>query len=125
MKRLFAWVLSLWLLGAAFAVSAESTTADKGGNVTQTTSVYEQVEVLEKMTSVFPDGTALAMIVLGGVMILLAIALLCVFLFGFPRWGLVKNPPVTREKEDDIPPTEDVSEEVPTQAPSVRLEDLF
>ena len=130
MKRFLALLLALWLLATACTVSADTTSAMEGNvtqaeTITQTTAINEEIEVLEKVSAAVPDGTALALIVLGGVMIVLAIVLLCVFLFAFPRWGLMKNPPVVVEEADDVPPTDDVSEEASIQTPSVRLEDLF
>ncbi len=122
MKRCMALLLCVWLLMmGALGVSADSTTATVGGDVTeteiitQTTIYYEevQVEVVEKVRSPYPQGNALACILLGGSFLLLAIALLCVFLFAFPRWGLVESA-VT----EDAPAVQDSAPEEGAQVPT-------
>lgn len=137
MKRCIALLLCVWLfvLGA-FAVAADSTTATVGGDVTQTeiitqtTIYYEEVEVevLEKVKSPYPSGTALVCIVIGVVFLLGAIALVCIYLFAFPRWGLLK-PADTATEENAV--IEDAVQESAEEgkkeekSSSVSLEDLF
>ena len=141
MKRCMALLLCVWLFAAgAFAVTAESTTVGDVTQteiVTQTTIYYEEVEVevLEKVQSPFPGGMSLALIIVGGMFVLVAIALLCVFLFAFPRWGLVKLEKTKAEEneegvvlEDAVLSEEDAEgqaedgEEAPA---TVSLQDLF
>ncbi len=136
MKRWAAFLfVTLLVMTSGMTVWAETTTAETLGDVTQTeiitqtTVIYEEVEVevLEKVHSAFPDGTALALIVIGGVFVLLSVTLLCVFLFAFPRWGLMKAP--KEEPEADAPAAEVSSEdnaaEEAEQSTSVSLQDLF
>ncbi|MBE6757006.1 MAG: hypothetical protein E7552_00440 [Ruminococcaceae bacterium] len=141
MKQWIALLLCVWIaVSGAFAVSAKSTTTDMSGDYTQTevitnTTVYYEdveVEVVEKVHAPYPKGTSLALIILGGVLVIAAIALLCVFLFAFPRWGLIRQP-ATKNEVPAAPLEPAVSEEVPStpieetkEAPStVSLEDLF
>lgn len=119
----------------AFAVSADTTTATMEGDVTRTeiitntTIYYEEVEVevLEKVQSPYPDGTALVCIIVGALFVVVAIALLCIYLFAFPRWGLMKTPQAEDVEEETV--TEDSDTEEKTDGAedtsSVSLEDLF
>ncbi len=137
MKQWIALLLCVCLsVTGAFAVSADSTTATMEGDVTQTeiitntTIYYEEVEVevLEKVQSPYPDGTALACIIVGGLFVVLAIVLLCIYLFAFPRWGLVKTPKAEDVAEEAAVTEENTDEQVTdeAEAPStVSLEDLF
>lgn len=137
MKQWVALLLCVWIaLSGAFAVSAAGTTTDAFADVTQTeiitqTTVYYEeveVEVLEKVQAPYPKGTALALIILGGVLLISAVALLCIYLFAFPRWGLVQ-PSKTKEIPKETVTSEEVSsplvEETPETPSTVSLEDLF
>ena len=130
MKQWIALLSCVWLLAmGAFSVSADSTTASWGDVtqteiVTQTTVFYEkvEVEVLEKVSSPYPSGTALVCIIVGGFFVLLAIALLCVYLFAFPRWGLMTAAGTTTAEDAAVKETAENEGETPS---SVSLEDLF
>ncbi|MBE6768593.1 MAG: hypothetical protein E7549_06745 [Ruminococcaceae bacterium] len=135
MKQWIAFLLCLWLLTlGAFSVAADSTTATVGGDVTQTeiitqtTVYYEEVEVeiLEKVQSPYPDGTALVCIIVGGVFILVAVALVCIYLFAFPRWGLVKSEDaVAQENAATEENTDEEGTDGEEASSTVSLEDLF
>ena len=118
MKRAIALLLCILLVFVgALSVSAEPETtaattvqddADEG-------ETYEY-EVISKERSPYPRGAAMGMLLLGGVMILVAIFLLCIFLFAFPRWGLMKTVPSKKNEtpaDEEATITETPAEEVP------------
>ncbi len=126
MKRTFALLLCVLLIAVgAFTVSAETTaasTTQEGEGTEIVTEIY--YEIVRKDPSPYPQGTALGMLILGGMLILAAVVLLCIFLFAFPRWGLMKNKPIRagkgeEEKNDtltDEVPTVQETEEIPLVA---------
>ncbi len=127
MKKAFALLLCMLLVFVgALSVAAETTTGAVSTTVSveETEETYTEIyEVISDERSPYPQGSALAMLLLGGLLVVLAIALLCIFLFAFPRWGLMKNVPqkkkaVASETAEESPaPTEGTPEERPEESP--------
>lgn len=126
MKKAFALLLCMLLVFVgALSVAAETTTGAVSATapVEETEETYtETYEVISKEQSPYPRGSALAMLLLGGLLVVLAVALLCIFLFAFPRWGLMKNVPqkektVESETTDDVPTQAEDPEEQPEESP--------
>ena len=124
MKRALALLLCILLVFVgALAVSAESetTTATTVQDDVEEGEVYEY-EVITKERSPYPRGAAMGMLLLGGVMILVAIFLLCIFLFAFPRWGLMKT--VSSKKNETPAAEESAITEVPAEGEPLMQETL-
>ncbi len=101
MKQCIAWLLCILLVTAgALSVSAETTTAAPTTQEVVETEIVTYYEIVQKDPTPYPQGAALGMLILGGSLVLVAVALLCIFLFAFPRWGLVKNKPVKNGKAE-------------------------
>lgn len=124
MKQCIALLLCVLLMAAgALAVSAETTTAPLAEEIVETviiteTTYYEVTyyEETETVQSGALQGAALGMLILGGTLILSGIALLCIFLFAFPRWGLVKKAPSAPSTENEDAPQEDDTSVQETEA---------
>ncbi len=146
MKRILSLLLCmLFIAVGAFSVSAETTavpTTQEGEEAETVTEIY--YEIVTKEPSPYPQGAALNLLITGGILILLGVALLCIFLFGFPRWGLLKNKPMsvkkkeneTLEADEDTQPTasedpavtessDSISPDEEEKNNAVKLEDLF
>lgn len=127
MKKAFALLLCMLLVFVgALSVAAETTTGASSTTVLvedEAENNNEIYEVISKERSPYPRGSALAMLLLGGLLVILAVALLCIFLFAFPRWGLVKNVPqkkkiIETETTEELPvPTEETPEEQSEEFP--------
>ncbi len=127
MKKAFALLLcTLLVFVGVLSVAAETTTGAVSTTipVEETEETYTEIyEVISNERSPYPRGSALAMLLLGGLLVVLAIALLCIFLFAFPRWGLVKNvsqkkKAIATEMAEELPaPTEETPEEQPEESP--------
>lgn len=122
--RCAALLFCVWLVTAGtFSAAAETTTT------AQTTTVAQSVAG-DFLT--VPRDVSVVMILIGALLILLAIGLLCAYIFGFPRWGLMTyaKPQKTPVKEAEAPAVPTKTQETPVakeeeEAAVVSLEDLF